>query len=201
MLFRAALAASRAVRGDRIGHGLLCIGDSLTGAYPAPLSMMLGRSVQRRSYGGKTSDFIVGQYSTDESLRSSKTVVLWAGNNNYFEPDSVAGDIAKFHRLASDKRVLVVGLINGNFPDRRKGESGYNSIVAANETLRSAYGERFFDIRPILNARTSVGDEADQHADVLPRSLRVDDIHFNRRANLLVASLIYQKLRDLGWAR
>lgn len=174
---------SSAGRRPRIPGAVLCMGDSLTAAsYPRVLSKLLGVPTINRGVGGQTSREILARYQPDGAA-----VVFWMGNNNYYEPDQVLRDVAAAVKRAVDagQDYRVVGLVNGDFPDRRRGGEGYAQILACNAELRRLYASRFVDMRAALWRAAETGE-----ADVIPRALRVDDIHLNRTGYVAAAKAI-----------
>jgi hypothetical protein len=136
--------------------------------------------------------------------------VLWMGNNNYSEPERVKADISTAVRhLQEQKRpFLVLTLLNGNYPQRCKGAPHYRYFIETNAWITSTFPNNSFDVRSFLIRQydpTNAQDVIDHEHDVLPSSLRVDNIHLNARAQRLVAekvkTLLDQVLRDVGKVR
>ncbi|MER8427841.1 SGNH/GDSL hydrolase family protein [Mesorhizobium sp. M1403] len=193
---RGLLRVMRKAQRTRTPFKVTCLGDSLTsGLYPHFLSYLLRTEVNRLGFGGKTSEFILERYS--EIPAEGGILIAWAGNNNFDDPEKVEADVDAIASLHGDSaKLLVIGLVNGDYPGRRFGEAGYQKIVDYNARQVGRFDDHFLDIRAALIAR--VGGH-NPH-DVLPKSIRKDKIHFNYRGNWLVARIVYSRLRLLGLA-
>jgi hypothetical protein len=162
----------------------------MAAGWPFYLSLCLRAPVRIMSYGGKTSDYIRDQFET-HAVDPSTILISWTGNNNYDDPSRVLADIAAL--VAGRPRFLVLGLVNGDVEDSRRGQAGYDHIIDCNRRLADTYGERFIDIRAELIARGPTAH------DLPPACFRVDDVHLNRRGNRLVADIVYRRMQSLGW--
>jgi hypothetical protein len=158
--------------------------------WPFYLSLRLRAPVEVMSYSGKTSDYIRAQFET-HIIDSTTILISWIGNNNYHDPSRVLADVAAL--VAGRPHFLVLGLVNGDVEDSRRGEAGYNHILDCNRRLADVYRERFIDIRAELIARA-----ATEH-DLPPACFRADEIHLNRRGNRLVSGIVYRRMQELGW--
>ncbi|PAQ00896.1 SGNH/GDSL hydrolase family protein [Mesorhizobium mediterraneum] len=182
-------------RGVRTLFEVTCLGDSLTFGYPHFLSFLLGKEVNRLGFGGQASDYILERYC--DGPRSDGVLIVWAGNNNFDDPEKVEADVAAIAAMHDDPgKLLVLGLVNGDYPGRRRGEAGYQQIVDYNERQASRLGDHFLDIRSALINR--IGGQ--NQSDVIPDSIRRDKIHLNIRGNWLVAQMVYARLKRLGLA-
>ena len=132
--------------------------------------------------------------------------VLWMGNNNFEAPDRVKADIsaAVQHLRERNRPFLVFTLLNGNYPERWKGGTGYKCFTETGDWITSTFPHNSFDVRSFLISQynpTNAADMVDHEHDCLPASLRVDNIHLNTRANQLVArkvkELLDHVLRDV----
>ncbi|WP_292722539.1 SGNH/GDSL hydrolase family protein [Mesorhizobium sp.] len=193
---RGLLRMARKARGVHTPFKITCLGDSLTlGVYPHFLSYMLGIEATRLGFGGKTSDHILERYR--ETARQDGVLVVWAGNNNFDDPEAVEADVDSIAALHGDSaKLLVVGLVNGDYLGRRFGEAGYKKITGYNARQAARFGDHFLDIREALIARVG-GHNPD---DVLPASIRKDKIHLSYRGNWLAARIVYARLKQLALA-
>ncbi len=162
----------------------------MAAGWPLYLSLHLRAPVEIMCYGGKTSDEIRAQFET-QRVDPRTILISWIGNNNYHDPSRVLADIAAL--AAGHSHCLVLGLVNGDVVDSRRGQAGYDHIIACNRRLADAYGERFIDIRAELIARGPT-----EH-DLPPASFRYDEIHLNGRGQRIVANIVYRRMQSLGW--
>ncbi|TIN80693.1 SGNH/GDSL hydrolase family protein [Mesorhizobium sp.] len=183
-------------RGARTRFEVSCLGDSLTsGGYTFFLSYMLGRDVTGLGVGGQKSDQILERYRARQV--PGGILAVWAGNNNFDDPERVEADVDAIAVLHGNPgKLLVLGLVNGDYPGRRIGEAGYQKIVDYNSRQAARFGEHFLDIRAALIARVG-GNNPD---DILPAKIRKDKIHLNMWGNWLVARLVYSRLKQLELA-
>lgn len=196
LLRDAEVAASAARHGRRTDRRIIAAGDSLTAAsYPHRLSVLLGTKVVNMGVGGETSPQIVRRVRDAISPSAEDALIVWAGNNNYFEPDAVIADVQALAEWWGGP-ALVLGLVNGDFDGRRRGQKGYEQILYTNRRLAESFGPAFLNIRDIL----AEACETDPAADVLPAGLRVDEIHLNKRGDQVVAGAVYATLRQLKLA-
>lgn len=156
---------------------------------------MLGIEATRLGFGGKTSDQILEHYREIPSAKG--VLVVWAGNNNFDDPDGVEADVDTIAALHGDSaKLLVLGLVNGDYPGRRLGEAGYQKISDYNARQAAKFSDHFLDIRTALISR--VGGRNPE--DVLPASIRKDKIHLSYRGYWLAARIVYTRLKYLGLA-
>lgn len=189
----------------RRAQTIICWGDSLTAGegatfrhdYPSVLGELLKADTDNEGVGGETSAQIAARMTRRASPAGAATVIIWAGRNNYREPDRVKADIAAMvAAVPAGARYLVLGVINGDFPGEEAGGPGHTAIVRLNEELSAAYGRNFLPIRDLLIAsRRALGsDPAETRADIVPMSLRVDAIHLNDAGYAAVATFVANRL-------
>lgn len=181
-------------------------GDSLTASgWPATFGAIAGYSTYNGGAGGENSTQIRSRMVAD-SVRRPYNVVIWAGRNNYTDPVTVKADIAAMVASLGHTRYLVMGVINGNYPPGENvGGSGYNTIVGLNADLATLYGTRFIDIRSYLisSGLADAGitptsqDLTDIANDIVPLSLRADNVHLNTAGNALVAAKVAASLAPI----
>ena len=175
-------------------------GDSLTAGaggtpYPTTLQGLIFSTVTNRGIGGETSTQIKDRLVLDTS-NYSKSVIIWAGRNNYTSPTTVKADIATMISTIGHTRYLVVGIINGDYATEYVNQSGWTTINQLNSDLKTLYGNKFIDIRPYLVSLhdNSAQDLIDFSRDIVPTSLRSDQLHLNTTGYNKVAEYINQRL-------
>ncbi|KHL70930.1 MULTISPECIES: SGNH/GDSL hydrolase family protein [Pseudomonas] len=123
--------------------------------------------------------------------------VIWAGRNNYDEPQQVISDVRAMVEFLKPlhKRFLVMPPPNADFAHEYIGGRHYADFVAIRDGLREAFPNNFLDIWQLLVESydpRDPGDVADYRHGIVPRSLRDDRIHLNEKGARLVA----EKVRD-----
>lgn len=189
--------------GLRLDQSLLPIdarGDSLTQGtggtpYPTTLTTLAGFSVTNKGVGGETSTQIKDRMIADVASYS-KSVIIWAGRNNYSDPNTVKSDIATMIAALGHTRYLVVSIINGNYPLEYINQPNWVTITTLNNDLKALYGDKFVNMREFLVSQhnQTSQDLIDFSNDIPPTSLRSDNIHLNTAGYNLVAEFLNKKL-------
>lgn len=190
-----------------VRQNMACWGDSLTqgaGGKPYPevlreLPDFAGVTVFNGGIGGQTSKQIRQRFLAAED-KFGDQIIIWAGRNNYSDPDAVLADVAAMVEQVKTDRYLVLTVLNMN--TEVKGSGSYNVIMDINRALLARYGEHCLDIRQALvNASDSQNpqDSSDRERDVPPNSLRSDGIHLNAAGYRFVAEQIANYLRSHQW--
>lgn len=184
-------------------------GDSLTAgagatkglAYPVVARTMFTptRSIFVHGFGSRTSTEILAQFLAAPPTERGEVTWLWVGRNNYRDPETVIADIAQMVAALGHDRYLVGSIINGNYAVERAGTPGYAELMALNARLKAIYGSRFVDLRASLIAAAGPGDAEDVQADIVPRSLRYDNIHLNDAGYRIVAVAMHDATVRLGF--
>lgn len=192
----------RAVFGDvtRV-HTFECWGDSLTeGAggtpYPAQLATLTGCTVNNRGVGGETSTQIATRMLAGAAQRQN-VAIIWAGRNNYPNTATVIADVAAMVASLGHERFLVLSVLNGEYGNEYAGQSGYTQIATINAALSAAYGARYVNVRAALVAAYNAGlpqDVTDHGRDIVPSSLRSDNIHLNTAGYAIAAAQVLAAL-------
>lgn len=186
--------------GDSLTTSAGATGDSTR--YPAVASALFTphRAVANMGAGSETSTQIRTRFMADATLRR-RTAWLWAGRNNYGDPATVKADIAAMIAALPHDRYLVGSILNGNYlPGEGLGGSNYSTITGLNAGLAALYGPRFVDIRgALINAADPVADAGDVLADIVPASLRTDNIHLNDAGYAVVAAAFKAANDAMGW--
>lgn len=180
-------------------------GDSLTAGsggtpFPDAFYTLTGYGIFNGGVGGETSTQIKTRLLADAARRPWLTVI-WAGRNNYADPNTVKADIAAMVAALGHDRYLVLGVINGNYnPYEYSGGAGWTFITQLNTDLATIYGSHFVDIRALLVASYDPGtpqDVTDHANDIVPSTKRSDAIHLNTAGYLFVAQQVNARIADL----
>ena len=190
---------------------ITCWGDSLTSGYrdtlrhdfPSLLTYLYHRPTVNRGVPSETSGDIKSRMLRRSKPSREETVVIWAGRNNADLPEQIKSDIQEMvASLNPGSKYLVIGIINADEPEERKGQEEYNKIIQLNKDLALIYKARFVPIREILisNAnRRFAADIENLDQDVVPSSLRFDELHLNDLGQAIVANSVERALVANGW--
>lgn len=180
---------------------IIAWGDSLTAGfsvtpYPTRLAALLGYPVTNNGVGGETSTQIRTRMIADVA-NYSKSVIIWAGRNNFSDPTTVKADIAAMISALGHTRYLVLGILNST--NGYIGTTQYTDITSLNADLKTIYGSKYVPIREVIvNAyNPSLAQDVIDHAnDVPPESLRItgDALHLNSAGYSVVAAELYKRL-------
>lgn len=190
-----------------VKQNIACWGDSLTqgaGGKPYPESLrelpgFANIAIFNGGIGGQTSKQIRERFMVAED-KFGDLVVIWAGRNNYSDPDAVLADVAAMVDKVGTDRYLVLTVLNMN--TEVIGSGSYNVIMDINRALLTRYGEHCLDIRQALVNASDLQnpqDKADYERDVPPNSLRSDGIHLNTAGYRFVAEQIAEFMRHKKW--
>ncbi|GAB3898148.1 arylesterase [Larkinella knui] len=177
-------------------------GDSMTegspgNSYLIELQKLTGYQVVNQGKSGETSTKIAQRMLADKEKHAYNTII-WVGRNNYLEPDNVKADIAAMVKALGHKRYLVLGILNGSFGTNEDVfGAGHEAIMKLNGELSTLYGDHYINIHAYLLSQydpSSYLDIIDHTDDIVPRSLRSDQLHLNQKGNLKVAERIKQSL-------
>jgi hypothetical protein len=186
-----------------LSPNIACWGDSLTPAFALNLQVLTpGRTVFDGGFLGQTSTFISAQQLADASM-TSWINVFWEGHNNITDPATIKSDIAQSiaHLAPGNRRFIVLSLIN-NAWTAPKGTDNYWRDMKLNADLAALYPDNYLDVRSMLVAHfdpNNPQDVADNANDVVPSSLRYDDIHMRNDGSVLVAQAVKQFVDAKGW--
>ena len=119
--------------------------------------------------------------------------VIWVGRNNATDPTQIKADIAAMVAFIKplSKRIVILGVTNGG--SEVSGSTAHTTITGLNDELADLYPDYFLDIRALLVAAydpEDAQDVIDHGNDVPPTSLRIDSVHFNDPAHVLIADWI-----------
>ncbi|MEP7000457.1 MAG: GDSL-type esterase/lipase family protein [bacterium] len=179
-------------------------GDSLIegGGMLGDVSTLLGRPIHNNGVGGQTSSQILVRVLADSVYRKN-VAIFWMGRNNYANPDTVVSDIAQaVAHLEGRRHFLVLSVLNGEFDGEAKTGANYDTIIALNARLATAYPSNFLDVRRTLVAAynpRSVRDSTNAANDIPPASLRGDELHLNDAGNRIVAIDVANAIKTKSW--
>ncbi len=182
-------------------------GDSLISPFAAHLQLLFPDRVVYDGNGiGQTSTQVAARLIADTS-RHAWITVFWAGHNNDTAPEQIKADIAaSIAALApGNSRFVIMSLLNKAspyVPSELKGTPGYQTIVQLDAELGALYPDNYLDIRSYLVSQydpTQAQDVIDFQNDVVPSSLRYDDIHLKDRGSELVANKVQEFINAHGW--
>lgn len=175
-------------------------GDSLTAGaggggttYLSTLNFLTKFNVTNNGVGGETSTQIKDRFLAN-TADFDKTVIIWAGRNNYTDPITVKADIATMVANLTHTRYLVISVLNGN--GEGIGTSNYNTIIQLNNDLKAIYGKKYLDLRAYLVSlhNSTAQDLLDYANDIPPTSLRSDGIHLNTQGYTNVGEFFNKNL-------
>jgi lysophospholipase L1-like esterase len=181
-----ALSANIAVWGDSLTPGFA---ENLGAAFP-------GRTVYDGGVGGETSSQIAARVLADRS-RGAWINIFWMGSNNVDQPAQIKADIAASIStlVAGNDRFLVLPVFNDAIATEYRGTALYATIMQVNAELSAIYPQHYVDVRAYLVSQFdpwSAQDALDAQNDLVPSSMRIDDIHLNYKGQ----ELAVQKVRD-----
>lgn len=201
-----AVWASRNVEPAPLFPDVVAWGDSLTAgsgvegrSYPSQMAALTTRRVVNHGIGGESAMQIFQRFQATPALHDH-TTVIWAGRNDVASANSaatVSDWIRKMVALLPHDRYLVLSVTNGSHEP--VGATGYNRILAINESLREAFGDRYLDVRSLLVDAATPEEAGARSSDVPPPSLLLDNIHLNERGHAIVASAVLARIRESEW--
>ena len=186
-----------------LSSNIACWGDSLTPAFALNLQVLVpSRTVFDGGFLGQTSAFILQQQLADTSM-TTWINVLWMGHNNITDPAGIKSDIAAAiaHLAPGSRRFIVLSLLNNAYT-APKGTDAYVRDLKLDADLAALYPDNYIDVRSMLVAAydpNNPQDVIDFQNDVVPSSLRYDDIHLRNEASVLVAQRVKQFIDAKGW--
>lgn len=157
------------------GDSFTAGGEDGTGVnYPAVLASITGFSVFNGGIGGQTSTKIASRMLASPAMHPL-CQILWAGRNNYAATFTVLSDTASMVRVSPPNCFLVLAILNGEYPNELKGQTGWAQIKDLNAALAAAYPDHYLDIRTLLIDSfdpANALDVWDHNNNVPPSSLR-----------------------------
>jgi hypothetical protein len=186
-----------------LSSNIACWGDSLTPAFALNLQVLVpDRTVFDGGFLGQTSKVILQQQVADASM-TTWINIFWTGHNNITDPEGIKADIAAgiAHLVPGNRRFIVLALLN-NAVTAPKGTDAYLRVLNLDSDLAALYPDNYIDVRSLLVAAydpNNPQDVADHANDVVPSSLRYDDIHLRNEASVIVAQRVKQFIDAKGW--
>lgn len=180
-------------------------GDSLTPPFALNLQVLYPeRTVYNGGVIGQTSTEIAARQVADAAGRQAWINVLWYGHNNDDAPERIKADIAaSIAALApGNSRFIVLSVVNKARPSEFRGAPAYETIIRLNDELAAAYPRNYIDVRSYLVSQYDPSDPqevADFQNDVVPSSMRYDDIHMRNSGSVLVAKKVKEFIDAEGW--
>ncbi|MGV2947505.1 SGNH/GDSL hydrolase family protein [Acinetobacter sp. AGC35] len=133
--------------------------------------------------------------------RRGDIAIIWTGQNNETPSEYIIADNNAMinHLNTAIKRYLVIS--------RPKPYLDLAAQISDEEKLYLAYGSRFINVRKYLieygladaGITPTAQDTADIAAGLVPSSLRSDGTHFNNAGYAVVAKIVFERLKQLGW--
>ncbi len=199
----AGLVAAAGARGAEPSPHIAMWGDSMTHICHRHLAEAYGgqRQVFNGGVSGQTSQQIRARMVADSAHREWITV-LWYGQNNKSKAEVKQDIAASLAALpAGHRRFIVLGMV-GWAQEAVRGWPMHRQIVQANRELAERYPENFIDIRSHLVSLYQRDDEQDvqdfRH-DLVPSSLRSDEIHLKDEGCHAVAARLKAFIAEKGW--
>ncbi len=180
-------------------------GDSLTPPFALNLQLLYpDRTIYDGGVIGQTSNEIAAREMADQSGRHAWITVLWYGQNNDDAPEQIKADIAaSVAALApGNSRFIVLSVVNKAKPSEFRGAPAYDTIIRLNSELAAAYPRNYLDVRSYLVSqydRSNPQEVADFQNDVVPSSMRYDEIHMRDSGSALVAKKVKEFIDAKGW--
>lgn len=182
---------------------------SLGTRYPR-LTVVQGASGQNST---QIKDRMVGDATYNSGIQ-----VIWVGRNDINNPaqtvasSTILANVALMVAAAQARsnKYIVLSVTNANLNapgtllanSEASGTSIHSALISMHATLASTYGSNYLDIRSLLVAKGLTGDandQADAAADVPPRSLMADDIHYLPAGYAFIGRQIETKAESLGY--
>lgn len=133
--------------------------------------------------------------------------IIWLGRNNTSSEDltnicldAIAACVK--HLKAKNKRFVVMSILNGEYVNEYKDGNIYQRIINANKAIKAAYPENYLEVRgPLVRSYNPKlpQDVLDFSRDIVPASLRNDNIHLNDAGYDILEELVYNFIKSKGW--
>jgi lysophospholipase L1-like esterase len=179
-------------------------GDSMTPAFALNLGVLVPqRTVFNGGVLGQTSTQIAARQLADTEM-TNWINVFWYGMNNQTDPVTIKADIAASiaHLSPGNRRFIVLSLVNEAKPEEIRGGAVYAIILKLNADLAALYPDNYIDVRAWLVSHydpSKTQDVIDFGNDVVPLSLRYDEIHLRNEGSVLVAEKVKAFIDAKGW--
>jgi lysophospholipase L1-like esterase len=137
------------------------------------------------------------------------TTFIFIGRNDLGTPDTIKTNIRRMVEWlrSQDKHFIVLTPTNGGPTDAStpstegSGSTTYNNIVSIEQWAEDAYGELALNVRKysLQFGNGSTGDNLDVAAGVVPRSLRIDGVHFTTAFHTQIATKVAEIINRKEW--
>lgn len=180
--------------GDSITYGLLTSDDTVFNS--------ANYVVDNRGVGGYNSTQIKTLFNLATSTWTTRTVI-WSGHNdvasavpNATVMSNIASMVSSLESVGNSYPIIVE-LIRGDYGAATTTQG--IQYAELNALLQATYGDRFLPVLDVLQANNN-GSAEDLYnvniQDIVPKSLRTDDIHLNSAGELIVNNLILDYLNS-----
>jgi lysophospholipase L1-like esterase len=154
--------------------------------YPQRLEAITGYKVFNAGIGGEISTQIKDRFLAAPEKWSWGQIIA-IGANNYNNVVTVKADIATMVSSIGHQRYIVVGLPTSSTMD----DASIANARQTNSELAALYTTHFFDLNTFLVSQYNSGlaqDVLDHARNLIPASLRTDNIHLNSTGYQLYAN-------------
>ena len=143
-------------------------------------------------------------FFVDVFNRNTWVNTFWYGRNNTHQAEVVKFDISASVNFLSpgNNQFIVFSILNGDRVNESVGEVVYQRIMKLNQDIQNIYPQNYIDIRSYLVSQydpSNPQDVIDFQNDVVPSSLRRDNLHLNNQGSLLVAKKVAEFITMKGW--
>ena len=172
------------ISGGSTGPEIVLLGDSLTTNH---FGLSVAKAFGDREYrvyaiGGKNAQVLSSLFEK-ETIPPDAVAVIWLGrNNNPADPATLLAGIKAAVAHVPSGKYLVLSVLSGRNPDEQPGGTRRALIDALNDAIRTVYGDRFIEVRPLLTC-----------------SDFEDDIHLLHVGHEKVARAVSDAMLARGW--
>ena len=143
----------------------------------------------------------------NESFLESEVTLIWGGTNGLWaNEDDLISRIKSMVEFSKSKKILIIGLTNNNYYYNANTHSEFDYTILT-QKMYKAFGSRYVDtLGYLLNNALADAEITPTEADTtaisqekVPTSLLTDAVHFNTIGYELIANLIYNKGKAIGY--
>lgn len=183
--------------GDSLTQGSLGHeNDNLANAPYVELAKLTGRVIEGYGYYGyKTHDIFwvyVDENHENQKKDPAKTYVFWVGSNDWVvdgktndDAQTVIDEIDSFVSDGGITKFIVLGT-TARYELRKdyKSNNGVDLYQSINDQLKEHYGDKYLDVNSVISTDDGYGP---------------DNIHLTQESYNEVASLVDNKIKEMGW--
>jgi len=181
-----------------------CWGDSMIGQGSPNTLYSMAEDYFDTAYnggvGGETSTQVKARFDAD-SNKSTRAQIIWAGRNNYGDPNQVIADIEAMIADIPHNNFIIVSVFNGDYGGYDiPGGPGYINMTTINDYFNTNYPQHYADARTeVVNSYDPLQaqDVIDFNNDTPPASLRVDQLHLTSAGSLIANNKILEVQQSL----